>query len=113
MKTITKIDVTSGLSVVRPMTAKEEAELPAEALLPVVSDKQREILTLESQQRAKMTERADREFRVGVMEAIAALQSQVTGVPLPTLLAQMVSKNKGYREMKDLDDQIAALRSQL
>lgn len=85
---------------------------PAPADEPARPTAQEQIDALE---REHMAPRWQREFTLGSMEreAVELGASQVPPLSAEQAIAVLRSKNAGYRRLKELDEQIAILRSQL
>lgn len=97
MNLVTKIDVVSGLSIVRPMTAEEEVELPGpDVEIPATPREQ-----IDRLERQHMLPRVVRE----VLLKVAEKEATELGVP--------PESNPGYVRLKAFDGQIAVLRRQL
>lgn len=60
-----------------------------------------------------MMPRATREFMLTFMETTAAEQGAGQGLNAQQSIAILRSNNSGYRKVKELDEQIAALRALL
>lgn len=67
---------------------------------------------IEALERQHMLPRATREFMLTFMEATAIQQGAGQGLTAPQAIAALRAGNSGYRKVKELDEQIAALRGQ-
>lgn len=68
---------------------------------------------IETLERAAMLPRASREFMLTFMEQKAVEMGQAQGLTPEQSLAVLRAGNLGYRRVKELDEQIDLLRSQL
>lgn len=68
---------------------------------------------IEALERQHMLPRATRDFMLTFMEATAIQQGAGQGLTAPQAIAALRAGNSGYRKVKELDEQIAALRGQL
>ena len=64
-------------------------------------------------ERENMMPRATREFMLTFMETTALQQGAAQGLTAEQSLLAIRTRNPGYRKVKELDEQIAALRAQL
>lgn len=98
------INLETGEVSTVPLTDEEIAALPG----PAPRDYAAEITALE---RETMLPRATREFMLTFMETTAIQEGAGQGLTAEQSLAALRAGNSGYRKVKELDEQIDALRA--
>ena len=105
----TIVDVATGSVIVRPLTSEEIAALPAPAP-PPPPDYLAQIDALEREHQAPGWSRA---AWLGLFEREAVEAGAGQGLTPEQSIAVLRAGNPGYRKIKELDEQIAALRGLL
>lgn len=106
MKTI--VNLSTGEIETRDLTPEEIAALPEPQAL--VRDYAAEIAALE---RDTLLPRPVRDFMLIFMETAAVEQGAAQGLTAEQSIQVLRANNSGYRKVKELDEQIAALRALL
>lgn len=88
----------------------EEAQALIDAIEPILPSPAEQIEALE---REHMMPRATREFMLTFMETNAIQQGGEQGLTPEQSISALRVGNSGYRKVKELDEQISALRAQL
>lgn len=105
---IVTVNVQTGEVTQRALTPEEISALPVPQ--PTVQDYAAQIEALE---REHQLPRPVRDFMLGSMELAAVEQGATQGLTPEQSIAALRAGNPGYRRVKELDEQIAALRDLL
>jgi hypothetical protein len=104
--TVKAVNVATGDVAIVEMTADELASITAVKIRSVAAE-------IDALERQHLMPRAQREFMLTYMETEAAKAGAEQGLTPEQSVAVLRARNAGYRKVKELDEQIAALRGLL